>query len=169
MSRLTFPLQLGELKIDVMVSPHHQAMVNQLAAGLPPTPPTWAKGVIDTGSTVTCVASDVIQRLGLAPAGQSKTRTASGYVPVRLFRVSLSIPPAGNLPGPMLTRSDLLVMELTDPIPDVECLSAWTFCWTAGCFSMAPAGSSRSISEGRSNSISDASRTRPKNASAKRR
>lgn len=52
--------------------------------------------------------------------GQTYTHTAAGSVPVRLFRVSLSIPPAGNLAGPMLTRDDLLVMELIHPSPDVE-------------------------------------------------
>jgi hypothetical protein len=122
MSQLTFPLRGNELKVAVVIGLYHQAMVDQLAAGLPLPSPIWATGVIDTGSTVTCVATDVIQRLGLPPAGRNTTRTASGSVPVRLFRVSLSIPPAGNLPGAMLTREDLIVMELADPIPDVEVL-----------------------------------------------
>jgi len=122
MPSLTFPLQLDELKLAVLVSLHHQAMVDQLAAGLPMPAPLWAKGVIDTGSSVTCVAADVIQKLGLLSAGKSTTSTAGGSIPARLFRASLGIPPAGGLPGTMLTRSDLLVMELANPIPNVEVL-----------------------------------------------
>lgn len=108
--------------MTVVVGLYHQAMVDRLAAGLSLPAPIWTTGVIDTGSTVTCVTADVIRRLGLPPAGQTSTQTAGGSVSVQLFRVSLSIPPAGNLPGSMLTRSDLIVMELTDPIPDVEVL-----------------------------------------------
>lgn len=122
MSQLTFPIPLAELTFSAVVSLSHQAMVDRLAAGLPAMPPIWTTGLIDTGSTVTCVAADVIQRLGISPFAQTSTRTASGSVPVRLFRVSLSISPSGNLPGPMLTRPDLLVMELLDPIPNVDVL-----------------------------------------------
>jgi hypothetical protein len=122
MHQLTFPLQRNELKLTAVVGLHHQAMRDRLAAGLPLLSPVWTTGLIDTGSTVSCIAADVVHKLGLPPAGQSTTRTAHGSVPVRLFRVSLSIPPAGNLPGPMLMRSDLLVMELIDPPPDVEVL-----------------------------------------------
>ena len=120
MSQLTFPIQLGELKLAVVVGLHHQAMVDRLTAGLPLAAPIWTKGVIDTGSTITSIAADVIQNLGLPPVSQTSTQTAAGPVPARLFRVSLSIPPAGNLPEPMLTRGNLIVMELSDPIPDVE-------------------------------------------------
>ena len=122
MPQLTFPLQLGELKLTVVIGLYHQAMVDRIAAGLPPLAPVWTRGVIDTGSSITCVATDVVQGLGLPPAGQTNTRTAAGSVPVSLFRVSLSVPPAGNLPEPMLTRSDLIVMELIDPPPDVDVL-----------------------------------------------
>ena len=41
---------------------------------------------------------------------------------VNLFEVSVSVPPPGNLPGPMLTRHDLTVMEMPSPIPGVEVL-----------------------------------------------
>jgi len=122
MSQLTFPLQAGEPKLAVVLSLHHQAMVDRLAAGLSPPAPIWANGVIDTGSSITAITYDVIRRLGTPPAGQTRTQTAAGPIPVRLFRVSLSIPPAGNRPGPMLTRDDLLVMELNDPPQDVEVL-----------------------------------------------
>lgn len=122
MTQLAFPLQAGELKLAAVVGLHHQGMVDRLAAGLPLLAPIWANGVIDTGSSITCIATDVLRRLSTPPVGRTRTRTAAGSARVRLFRVSLSIPPAGNLPGPMLTRPDLLVMELDDPPPDVEVL-----------------------------------------------
>src|SRR5690348_15073500 len=111
MSQLTFPLQAGERKLEVMLSLNHQEMVDRLMAGLSLPAPLRAKGVIDTGSSITCIVPDVLLRLGTPSVGQTRTHTAAGSVPVRLFEVSLSIPPGGNQPRPMLTRSDLLVME----------------------------------------------------------
>lgn len=122
MPQLTFPLQLGELKLAALIGLYHQAMVDRIVAGLPPLAPIWARGVVDTGSSITCIATDILRVLGVPPVGQTSTRTAAGSVPVRLFRVSLSIPPAGNLPGSMLTYNDLIVMELINPIPDVDVL-----------------------------------------------
>jgi hypothetical protein len=78
--------------------------------------------VIDTGSTVTCVTPALLQRLGLRPIGQGSSHTVAGQAAVNLFEVSLSIPPAANVPGPMLTRGDLVVMEMPSPIPGVEIL-----------------------------------------------
>jgi hypothetical protein len=38
------------------------------------------------------------------------------------YRVSLSIPPAQNLPGPMLTYGDMTVLELPTSLPGVDVL-----------------------------------------------
>ena len=105
-----------------MISLNHQALTALISAGQPPPAPVWAIGIIDTGSSVTCVAAGVVHKLGISAVAQTSTQTAAGSIPVQLFDVSLSIPPAGNLPGTMLTRSNLRVMELIDPIPDVEVL-----------------------------------------------
>ncbi len=64
----------------------------------------------------------MIQKLGITAILPGSTHTAGGPVPVQLYRVSLSIPPASGLPGLMLTRGDLRVMELANPIPGVEVL-----------------------------------------------
>jgi hypothetical protein len=120
MAQLTFPLQQNELRLTVVVSLNQPEMAKLVAAGQPLPAPIWTTGMIDTGSDISCIAADVVQKLGISLVAQTSTRTAGGPVPVRLFRVSLSIPPAGNIPGPMLTRSNLLVMELVDPPPDVE-------------------------------------------------
>ncbi len=122
MSQLTFPIQQNELRLAVMISLNHPTMMALIAAGQPPPVPIWATGILDTGSSISCVATAIIQQLGISTAAQTRTQTARRSVPVQLFEVSLSIAPVGNLPGPMLTRGDLMVMELADPIPDVEVL-----------------------------------------------
>lgn len=122
MSQLTFPLQQNELRLTAVVSLEQPAMAALLAAGKPLPVPIWTTALIDTASNISAVTPDIVQKLGISSVGQTGTRTAGGPASVRLFYVSLSIPPAGNLPGPMLTRSNLLVMELIDPPTDVEVL-----------------------------------------------
>jgi hypothetical protein len=64
----------------------------------------------------------VLQQLGLTSTGQGSSQTAGGLAAVNLFEVSLRIPSPGNDPGSMLTRLDLMVMELPSPIPGVDVL-----------------------------------------------
>lgn len=122
MAQLTFPIPSGELKLTVVIGHSRNALSVLLAAGQAPPAPIWTTGVVDTGTNVTCVTPAVLQRLGLISIGQSSSQTAAGQAAVNLFEVSLSIPPAGNVAGPMLTRRDLTVMELPSPIPGVEAL-----------------------------------------------
>lgn len=97
-------------------------MATRIGAGQSTPVPIWTTALIDTGSNISAVTADIIQKLSISPVAHTRTRTAAGPASVRVFYVSLSIPPAGNLPGPMLTRSRLLVMELTDPPPDIDVL-----------------------------------------------
>jgi hypothetical protein len=120
MPQLTFVFPSGELKLTVIVGHNRKDLGVRLAAGQALPSPVWTTGVIDTGTNVTCVTPDVLQRLGLTPTGQGKSQTAAGEAPVNLFEVSVSIPPPGNVAGPRLTRRDLTVMELPSPIPGVE-------------------------------------------------
>jgi hypothetical protein len=122
MARLTFPIQQNELKLAAVINLYGPALAKLRAAGQPLPAPVWAKGIVDTGSSITCVTAAIVQKLGITEIAKTQTQTAGGPVTVRLYEVSLSIPPAGNLPGPLLTRSDLIVMELIDPPPDVEVL-----------------------------------------------
>ena len=122
MPQLTFPIPSGELTLLVMVGHNRKALAAVVAAGQALPPPIWTKGVADTGTNVTCVTPAVLQQLGLASTGQGSSQTAGGLAAVNLFEVSLSIPPPGNVPGPMLTRRDLIVMEMPSPIPGAEVL-----------------------------------------------
>jgi hypothetical protein len=122
MPQLTFPIPSGELTLLVMVGHNQKALAALIAAGQPLPPPIWTKGVVDTGTNVTCVTPAVLQQLGLTSTGQGSSQTAGGLAAVNLFEVSLSIPSPGNDPGSMLTRLDLMVMELPSPIPGVDVL-----------------------------------------------
>lgn len=121
MSQLTFPLQQNELKVPAVISLNHAAISGLIAAGLPLPTPIWTTAIIDAGSSIICVTSDVLQKLGIAAVMQTTTQTAKGSASVHLFEISPSIPPASNLPGTMPTRSDLLVMERIDPFPMCKC------------------------------------------------
>jgi hypothetical protein len=122
MAQLTFPIPSGELKLTVIVGHNRKALAAVLAAGQPPPSPIWTTGVVDTGTNVTSVTPLVLQQLGLFSTGQATSHTVSGQTAANLFEVSLSIPPPGNVAGPMLTRRDLTVMEMPSPIPGVEVL-----------------------------------------------
>jgi hypothetical protein len=108
--------------LAVVIGHNRKHLAGRLAAGQPLQAPVWTTGVIDTGTNITCVTPAVLQQLRLASTGQRTSQTAAGQVTVNLIEVSVSIPPPGNVPGPMLTRRDLVVMEVPSPIPDVEVL-----------------------------------------------
>jgi hypothetical protein len=122
MPQLTFAIPSGELKLAVVIGHNRQHLAGLLAAGQALPAPIWTTGVIDTGTNVTCVTPAVLQQLGLASTGQSSSQTVAGHSAVNLFEVSVSTPPPGNVPAPMLTRRDLVVMEMPSPVPGVEVL-----------------------------------------------
>lgn len=106
----------------MVIGHNRKSLAVRLAAGQALPSPIWTRGVVDTGSNVTCVTPSIFQRLGLLPTGQGHSHTVAGQAAVNLFEVSLSIPPPANAAGPMLTRRDLTVMEMPSPIPGVEVL-----------------------------------------------
>ena len=110
-----------EPTLPVLIGPTSQEVLARLAAGRPLSS-AWGTGYLDTGTSVTCVATSLLQQLGLQSAGQANSQTAAGQIKVRLYEISLTIPPPGFCAGPMLTRESLLVMELADPIPGVDVL-----------------------------------------------
>jgi hypothetical protein len=122
MDQLTFEKPAGDLTLTVVVGHGRRALLDHLASGQQPPSPVWTTGVVDTGTNVTCVTSVVLQKLGLLSTGQGSSHTVSGEAAANLFSVSVSIPPPDNVPGPMLTRRDLTVMEMPSPIPGVEVL-----------------------------------------------
>jgi hypothetical protein len=79
--------------------------------------PVAARALIDPGSDRTAAASHVFQQLGLGPFIYGTSQTAGGSFQVNLYRVSLTISGSGATAGPTLVQPDLLVSELTVPLP----------------------------------------------------
>jgi hypothetical protein len=122
MPQLAFAISTGELKLPVLIGHNPNALAASLAAGLASPALIWTTGVVDTGANATCSTQAVLRQLGAASTGQSSTQTVGGLAAVNLCEVSLSIAPQHKGPGPMLTRPDLMVMEMPSPIPGVEVL-----------------------------------------------
>lgn len=95
-----------------MVGLNGPTMATMVAAGQPVAAPLARRGLIDTGTDVTCIASTVLQQLGLTkPVMRTTTQTAIGSGRVNLFEVSLGILDLSNQPGPSLVVANVLVME----------------------------------------------------------
>jgi hypothetical protein len=123
MAQLTFPVTGAGLSVPVWIGLSGQTTAALVAVGMPVTPPIRARGLLDTGTDVTAVASWVLQQLAVSVTTTTSTHTAAGQVPVRLYRVSLGITDPSLPPGtPWLTQPDLLVMELPTGLPDIDVL-----------------------------------------------
>lgn len=122
MPQLTFPVTGVGLSAPVWIGLDGKTTTALAAGGQPVAAPVQARGLVDTGSDVSVVASWVLQALGIPPATVTKTTTASGQVQVRLYEVSLSITDPGQAGSPWLTLPDLVVMELPTSLPDVDVL-----------------------------------------------
>jgi hypothetical protein len=97
-------------------------MADLHAAGQPIPPPHPVRGLIDTGSDITCVAPAVLRQLGLISIAWNTTQTAGGTVRVNLFEVSLTISGPAGKAGPMLVRDQLVVAELTQALTNIDAL-----------------------------------------------
>jgi hypothetical protein len=122
MDQLTFPIDPSGLAVPVFIGLDGRTTKAQLAAGQPVPPPVLARGLLDTASSVSAVATWVVQRLALTVASSGTTQTASGSVLVNLFTVSLSITNPAQAGSPWLTEPDLLVMEMPTVLPDADVL-----------------------------------------------
>src|SRR5579862_8086053 len=122
MAQLTFPIKAAGLEVPVWIGLSGRAMNDLRAAGQSIPFPLQARGLIDTGTNVTSVASWLLHRLAIPIASASSTHTAQGKVGVNLYEVGLLITDPA-LPGsPNLTQPDLVVMELPATLPDADVL-----------------------------------------------
>jgi hypothetical protein len=122
MPQLTFRVSKDGLALPVWIGWDKNTTDAALAAGQPILRPIQARGLVDTGSDLTAVAPEILQKLGLPVAGTASTHTAAGPVLVKVYEVSVSITDP-NLPGsPMWTEGSVLVHELVTKLPDVEVL-----------------------------------------------
>lgn len=123
MPRLTFPLQSDGLICDVLIGLDGKATTALAASGQPILAPIRCRGLIDTGTDATCVASAVLRQLGLSiPVATTKTTSTTGTAPVELFEASVGVLDLRNLSGPTLVLPDVLVMEMTQPPANLDVL-----------------------------------------------
>jgi hypothetical protein len=118
----TYPISSDGLALPVMIGLSGFDNAALLAVGQPITAPVLARALIDTGSDVTCVAAAVPRRLGLQRKSQHTTQTISGPVRVDIYEVSFSIPGPSAGSGPLLVLPQLLVMEWSQSVVNVEVL-----------------------------------------------
>jgi hypothetical protein len=119
---LTLPTSADGLAPQVLIGLNGNETALLLAAGQPIPAPVSARALVDSGTNVTCVASRILQQLGLAPAQQHQTQTVAGSLFVNLFDVSFNVQNPNATQGPVLVLPQLRVMEMIQQIPDVEVL-----------------------------------------------
>jgi hypothetical protein len=122
MSQLTFPVSPVGLTVPVWIGLSGTVTTALYGTGRPISPPIQARGLLDTGSDITAVASWLLQRLAVPVATVTATHTVAGPVKVDLFEVSLGINDPVQSGSPWLTEPDLLVMELAAVLPNVDVL-----------------------------------------------
>jgi hypothetical protein len=123
MQELKFPIVPDGMICDALIGLNGQTITALVSAHQAISPPVPCRGLIDTGSDITCVGSSVLRKLGLiTPIAKTTTTTTSGTVPADLFEVSLSVLNLASSQGSTLVFANLLVMELLGLIPKLHVL-----------------------------------------------
>jgi uncharacterized membrane protein YagU involved in acid resistance len=122
MARQTYPLTAAGLEVPVWIGLDGATTAALVGAGKPVAPPVRARGLLDTGSSVTAIPSWLIQQLAIPVATTHVTHTAAGPMKVNLCRVSLRLEGAQIPSSSWLMLHDLLVMELVTALPDADVL-----------------------------------------------
>jgi hypothetical protein len=117
MAKLIFPLDAAGWCVDVRVNLNTAALQTLQTTGQVLPNSISARGLIDTGSDVSAVASSILQRLAVPVHSQRTTQGIGGAIFVRLFKVMLFILDVGQPHLPWLIHPDLLVMELPSAVP----------------------------------------------------
>ena len=122
MPQLTFPVTRAGLAVPVWIGLPGKLTAILLTAGRKIPAPVQVRGLLDTGSDVTVVASWVLQQLAIPAVTTTSTQTVAGPITVRLYEISLSITAPGQPGAPMLIEPDLLAMELATVLQDTDVL-----------------------------------------------
>lgn len=117
MPHLNFALHADGLVVDASIGLSDPQATQWAQAGQAVPPAVRLRALIDTGSDRSAAALQVFQRLGLAPLIYGLSHTAGGSVRVNLYRAGLTIPGLALSTGRALAIADLLVTELTVPLP----------------------------------------------------
>ncbi len=122
MPHLTFPLNSDGMIVQAVFGLHGTDTAALVQAGQPIPRPLQVRTLLDSGANATAVAPRVFQHLGLGSFVTATSTTAGGTIKVNLYRVSLTVFGARGSAGPALVLTDLVVSELTAPLPNLEAL-----------------------------------------------
>ncbi len=122
MAQLTFPFTKAGLTVPVWIGLSGEVSSAVLAAGQFPLAPVQARGLLDTASDVTAVASWILQQLAISATSVTSTFTAAGQVNVKLYKVSLGVTdPSQPVRSPVLVFARLapqvVCFRLHRPVP----------------------------------------------------
>jgi hypothetical protein len=135
MATLTFPVPTDGLICDVLIGLDGKTTTTLAASGQPILAPILCRGMVDTGTEVTCVDPSVLRKLALTiPVAKSKTGSTTGTAPVNLFRVSVNVLDLRNPSGPKQLLPAVLVLELPNPLTTLDVLIGLDVLLTARLF-----------------------------------
>jgi hypothetical protein len=117
MPHLTFALDPDGMIVQAVFGLNGFKTAALVQAGQPVPRPIPVRALIDSGADTTTIAPGVFKRLGLVPSFTAFSQRASGSVKVNLYNVSMTITGLIGAVGPTLVLPDLLVSELTAPLP----------------------------------------------------
>jgi hypothetical protein len=122
MPHFTFPLSPDGMIVEAVFGVNGPQTAAAVRTGQSIPRPVQARALLDNGCDTTAIASHIVQKLGLEVLIPASVQTASAKVPANLYRASLTISGPAGSSGPALVVSDLVVSELTTPLPNIDAL-----------------------------------------------
>jgi hypothetical protein len=119
---MTFPLASDGMVVQAVFGLNGPATAALVQSAQPIPRPVQVRTLLDSGTDITAIAPRLVQQLGLESLLPASSQTAGGLIQVNLYRVSLTVSGPAGRSGTVLTVTDLLVSELTTPLPNLEAL-----------------------------------------------
>jgi hypothetical protein len=121
MPRLTFPFLPDGLLVPAALNLAATELRALLAVGAALPASIHARGMLDSGTTVTAVAPWILTRLNATPGQTRQTSTPTGKMQVRMYKISFSI--YSQTTGTVnLSRGDWEVADLPENPDGVDVL-----------------------------------------------
>ena len=122
MTRLTFPIVPDGLLVSALINLAAPALHSTRDQGNTTPIAIRARGMIDSGSTITAVGPRILAALNAVPGLPAETTTAAGSVPVAFYEISFTIYNLSQPRGTDLSRHTWRVTNLVADLDDVDIL-----------------------------------------------
>lgn len=122
MPQSTYSISADGFAVPVVVSPDGGELAKRLRTNQPIPAPLLVRGLIDTGSDITCLSRSLVERLGLIPIAEREAQTIGASTSVRLFEISLSVQSTWHMSSSLLLIDYLIAMDFSSEIKNVEVL-----------------------------------------------